>query len=153
MTLGDRIVIMRGGRVQQVGSPMDLYNVPANRFVAGFIGSPAMNFFLGTILRDSAGPAFVEEPAGVRLRLSKETRLQNGARVMLGIRPEHLVPADAHEPDLSLGIDVVEHLGSESLLYGATPSGQVVVRVKGTTPMRRGATLHLFDRETGEAVR
>src|SRR5262245_47173735 len=122
MTLGDRVVVMRDGRVQQVGDPMELYNQPVNRFVAGFIGSPAMNFATVTIVADADGSRWahnegihIKLPAGVAGRLSRYV----GEEVTLGIRPEDLRMASSSDSaDLAFdaAVEVVEKLGSEILL-------------------------------------
>src|SRR5262245_66321283 len=87
MTMADKIVVMHDGRVEQIGAPLDLYDWPDNLFVAGFIGSPAMNFFKGTI-RLNGGPIF-EGPGGVRLNLAAAPAGGEGRPVVCGIRPEH----------------------------------------------------------------
>src|ERR1700724_132965 len=121
MTLGDRVVVMRGGLVQQVGEPLELYNAPSNLFVAGFLGSPAMNFATvkvsrenGSIWAASAGMQ-IKAPANCADRLGRYV----GKEVTLGIRPEDLHLASAADP-VELGFDVVvevvEKLGSEILL-------------------------------------
>jgi multiple sugar transport system ATP-binding protein len=122
MTLGDRVVVMRDGVVQQVGEPLELYNAPANRFVAGFLGSPAMNFATVAIVADADGPLWAHDegihirlPAGVASRL----RRYAGEKVILGIRPEDLRVASSSDPaDLAFDavVEVVEKLGSEILL-------------------------------------
>ncbi|HYU11320.1 MAG TPA: sn-glycerol-3-phosphate ABC transporter ATP-binding protein UgpC, partial [Stellaceae bacterium] len=121
MTLGDRVVVMRDGWVQQVGDPMQLYNEPANRFVAGFIGSPAMNF--ANVRIAGANGALWAEGEGIRLRvpgpLSNRLGPYAGKAVALGIRPEDMrVASDADPGDMNLDavVEVVERLGSEILL-------------------------------------
>jgi multiple sugar transport system ATP-binding protein len=122
MTLGDRVVVMRDGVVQQVGEPLELYNAPANRFVAGFIGSPAMNFATVTIVADADGPPWAHNE-GIHIKLPAEFagRLHPyvGEEVTLGIRPEDLRLASSSDPtDLAFDavVEVVEKLGSEILL-------------------------------------
>jgi multiple sugar transport system ATP-binding protein len=122
MTLGDRVVVMRDGVVQQVGEPLELYNAPANRFVAGFIGSPAMNFATVKIVADADGPPWAHSE-GIRIKLPAEfaDRLRRyvGEEVTLGIRPEDLRVASSSDPtDLAFDalVEVVEKLGSEILL-------------------------------------
>src|SRR5262249_51469020 len=88
MTMGDQIVVMRDGRIEQTGSPLELYDHPANQFVAGFIGSPAMNFLPGA-LRRADGSAFVELGDGVRLSAPPSSAV-DGQAVVFGTRPEHL---------------------------------------------------------------
>src|ERR1044072_1070399 len=119
MTLGDRVVIMRDGRGQQIGTPLQVYGKPANKFVAGFIGAPAMNFIDVTV-RSEAGAVSVE---GEGLRLTVGDRdapalaARSGRRVILGVRPEHLVLGDgARGLGFDARVEVVEQLGSEILL-------------------------------------
>jgi multiple sugar transport system ATP-binding protein len=166
MTLGDRVVVMRDGLVQQVGEPLELYNKPANRFVAGFIGSPAMNFARVEVSR-SDGALFVHNP-GFRLRLPDSTAARlNGhgeRQVVMGIRPEDLHVAGSADPaDLSFDtvVEVVEQLGSEILLdVKAGPSSLVAsvapsVRVKPQERVRLALDpdrLHFFDAETEKVI-
>ncbi len=122
MTLGDRVVVMRDGVIQQVGEPLELYNAPANRFVAGFIGSPAMNFATVTIAADADGLLWANNE-GIHIKLPTEVagrlRKHVGENVTLGIRPEDLhVASSSDPPDVTFDamVEVVEKLGSEILL-------------------------------------
>src|SRR6476469_818003 len=124
MTLGDRVVVMRDGWVQQVGDPMTLYNEPANRFVAGFIGSPAMNFADARIESENGG--LWAEGEGIRLKvpahLNNRVGAYAGKAVTIGIRPEDMrIARDSDPPELNIPavVEVVERLGSEILLYVA----------------------------------
>jgi len=140
LTLGDRIAVMRGGALQQVAGPMDLYRRPANLFVAGFIGSPPMNFFQGTIVSDAGGLSFQEEGApGFRLRVDGEMspRLAGfaGKKVALGMRPEHIAEkAGADEASAGETIEalagVVEPMGPETFLYAANGSHSFAARLR-----------------------
>src|SRR5205823_11876396 len=121
MTLGDRVFVMRDGWVQQVGDPMELYNEPANRFVAGFIGSPAMNF-AGVRIAAENGSLWAEGD-GIRLKvpaaMANRVGAHAGKEVTFGIRPEDLrIANDADPADMSIGaeVEVVERLGSQILL-------------------------------------
>jgi multiple sugar transport system ATP-binding protein len=121
MTLGDRVVVMKDGRVQQVGEPLELYNSPANRFVAGFIGSPGMNF--APVRLANGGDTLWAEGEGIRIRVPDPLKARLGRHageaVMLGIRPEDLrVATDGDPPDSSIdaAVEVIEKLGSEILL-------------------------------------
>jgi multiple sugar transport system ATP-binding protein len=161
MTLGDRVVIMRDGRVQQVGTPLQVYGKPANKFVAGFIGAPAMNFVNVTV-RVDAGVTTVET-AGLKLTVSgadaRALGAYNGRAVIMGVRPEHLALGDG-APGLGFDAraDVIEQLGSEILLETRVGSHSITVaRVAPETPIARGdqvrlsaqpGRLHFFDPET-----
>src|ERR687898_213059 len=113
MTLGDRVVVMRDGLVQQIGEPLELYGKPANKFVAGFIGSPAMNFVEVSISADGRWA----ETAGLRLPAPERIRTHGGQRLTLGVRPEAMRVANgANEDGFATAVDVVEPLGNEILL-------------------------------------
>jgi multiple sugar transport system ATP-binding protein len=166
MTLGDRVVVMKDGLVQQVGEPLDLYNTPANKFVAGFIGSPAMNF--ATVTVTQANGSLLAENKGLRIKLPDETahRLRGhaGRQVTLGIRPEDLTVASAADPaDLCFdaAVEVVEQLGSEIILDMKVGDGMMVASVEPTVRVRvhdklrlamRPSRLHVFDAETEAAI-
>ena len=146
MTLGDRIVIMRDGFIQQIGTPQDVFNHPANLFVAGFIGMPVMNFFDAKLTRE--GEKYFVELAGVKVELSaeKEARLLandvQSQDVTLGVRPEHTDLAEAGVPAT---VDVSEMMGSSVHLH-VTAEGRDVIIIVPTTDMkeniRHGDTLH-----------
>jgi multiple sugar transport system ATP-binding protein len=123
MTMADRIVVLRDGVIEQAGSPLDLYNSPANRFVAGFIGSPKMNFLEGMVGSQTAA----------------------GAPVTVGIRPEHIELADQ---GLAMKVALTEQLGGNTVLYGSLggpngPQQPLVVQVVGQSHIRRGDTVHV----------
>jgi multiple sugar transport system ATP-binding protein len=166
MTLGDRVVVMCDGRVQQVGDPMELYNQPANRFVAGFIGSPAMNFAQVRIAAEN-GSLWAESdamrikvPAPIVERLGRYA----GMEATLGVRPEDLRIAGAgDDQDLSfeVGVEVVERLGSEILLDVASGTTTMVASVEPTSTAKVHETLrlainperiHFFDNTTEAAI-
>jgi multiple sugar transport system ATP-binding protein len=135
MTLGSRVVVMKDGYVQQVGEPLEIYGKPANKFVAGFIGSPAMNFLPVTV-SETSGSIFLETN-GLRTKVpaSKMGSLQayKGQAVTLGIRPEDLrVGSGADSADLAFDavVEVVEPLGSEILLNVSVGGQSVVCRVE-----------------------
>jgi sn-glycerol 3-phosphate transport system ATP-binding protein len=124
MTLGDRLVVMHKGRAAQVAAPMQVWGVPADTYVAGFIGSPAMNFLKaelagsGAVARLAAGPAL---PFADRPRQG-----QDGAALTIGIRPEHvLAPAEGADA-LPLAVELVEPLGSETVIHGRLPGGEAL---------------------------
>jgi multiple sugar transport system ATP-binding protein len=166
MTLGDRVVVMKDGLVQQVGEPLELYNTPANRFVAGFIGSPAMNFADVTLTADN-GKVWAEAP-GLRIGLPDPVahRLngRNGGKATVGIRPEdiHIAgPADPAELCFDVEVEVVEQLGSEILLDTRVGDSTFVASVDPTLRTRvhdhlklaiNPARLHLFDAQTEAAI-
>ena len=129
MTLADKIVVLRAGNIEQVGAPLDLYDDPANRFVAGFVGSPKMNFLEATIIGSGAESVTLSldsDPA-VRLSLPVTARLNDGASVSLGIRPEHFADAGAGDADLTVHVDVAEHLGNTSYVYARTEGGEQLI--------------------------
>jgi len=157
MTLADRIVVLQGGRIEQVGTPLELYNRPDNLFVAGFIGSPRMNLLPGRVT--AAGKVALGE-GGHEVACTTGS-LATGAKVTLGIRPEHLALAPEGQ-GLPLAVDLVERLGGESYLYGASAGlPQITLRLDGQSEHERGhevalafpqQSLHLFD-EAGRAIR
>jgi len=128
MTLADKIVVLRDGVIEQTGRPLELYDDPANQFVAGFIGSPKMNFLAATVVEAGAGTATVELNGHDKARLTLPVNsAQLGEAVVLGVRPEHFGPAGAGGVDLVLDIDVAEHLGSTSYVYARTNSAPIVI--------------------------
>ncbi len=141
MTMADKIVVLKDGRIEQVGAPLDLYNHPANRFVAGFIGSPRMNF-LDAVLSAPDSLDIVGVPA---VGLATPVRsTPEGAALTYGIRPEHVRLADETEGTVPATAASVEQLGSESYLYCQLPGGQsLTVHHAGQTKARRGETVHL----------
>ncbi|MEZ0170932.1 ABC transporter ATP-binding protein [Microvirga sp. TS319] len=154
MTMADRIVVMNGGRIEQVGTPLELYDGPANVFVAGFLGSPAMSFLDATIVRSGEG---------ISARLPDATMVpvagspvQDGAGVSLGIRPEHY-RVDPAGP-IRLVVDVIEPTGSESHIYGHVGAAEVRAVLRERIALDPGealrlsvdpAKVHLFDAATG----
>jgi multiple sugar transport system ATP-binding protein len=166
MTLGDRVVVMKDGVVQQVGEPLELYNTPANRFVAGFIGSPAMNF-ADVTLADGSGGAMAEAQGlkiGLPGELASRARAKLGRKATLGIRPEDLHiagPADSADHCFDANVEVVEQLGSEILLDMRVGPALMVASVEPTVRVRahdklrlalKPERLHLFDAETEAAI-
>ncbi len=132
MTLATRIVVLRDGRIEQVGTPADLYEDPDNDFVAGFIGSPKMNLLEATILGNGGDEhLLVDVPALGLLQFAAPARNPSSAqpgKALFGVRPEDLVFADTDEtPDLSLTCEVVENLGSDVFLYDAASREQAIV--------------------------
>jgi multiple sugar transport system ATP-binding protein len=151
--------VLQGGRIEQIGKPLELYNAPDNLFVAGFIGSPRMNLLPA---RASGHDAVVLGEVGQRVETGHPIGLGEGAAMTLGIRPEHIVLAAPDEPGLAITVDLVERLGGESYLYGSIAGlPQITLRLDGQTVYGRGDSvalrfppkhLHLFG-ETGQVLR
>ena len=147
MTLGQRIVVFNDGAIQQVDTPMNLYTRPANLFVAGFLGSPAMNFFRGTLRRD--GNRCRLECAGLELPLGDDLpwlAAHEGRQLVAGARPEDLRPvsdAGAATASLSAQLDVVEPVGNEVFLNLTCAGVPIVVRMPPTVLPAPGSTLTL----------
>ncbi len=166
MTMGDRIVVMKDGFINQIDSPMDLYNYPTNKFVAGFIGSPAMNFIDGKIEKKSE-LFFVSNNNGLRLELDDklEIKLKQliGEKVTLGIRPEDFSifsEGDNGFGKLDVKIDLAEPLGNETYVYFTLDDNQMIARLVTDKYMRVGDSLelkinknkvHIFD-SIGESI-
>jgi multiple sugar transport system ATP-binding protein len=139
MTMADKIVVLNAGRIEQVGAPLDLYNKPRNRFVAGFIGSPKMNFLEGKIAAAEDGSTSIEIN-GRSVRLPRRlANIKAGDPVTFGARPEHLTVTDR---GISLGqarVDLVEHLGGQTVLYTSLQGGQTLtVALDDQQPIRAG---------------
>lgn len=166
MTLGDRIVVMNEGEIQQVGAPLEIYNRPTNRFVAGFVGTPPMNFLDGKIVAHGGGVAFEEGSATIPLsaRFAERLRGYVGREVFFGIRPEDVMdrpPSDEGVTTFGLRttVEVVEPLGDEMILYLKTPTHEFLGKVGSHGDISDGQALevslnigkvHVFDAETGE---
>ena len=164
MTLADKIVVLDKGRISQSGTPLELYNAPANRFVAGFIGSPAMNFLDGSADADAGGAALTVTLAGnrpVTLPRRAAAAFAAGGKVQIGIRPEHVQLCDPSDSAATLQgkTTVVEQLGNTTFVYVDTASGQMIVEAEGGRQIAPGtavglridgARVHLFD-ATGAA--
>ncbi|TGQ04917.1 MULTISPECIES: ABC transporter ATP-binding protein [unclassified Mesorhizobium] len=138
LTLADKIVVLKAGRIEQTGTPLSLYDDPDNAFVAGFIGTPRMNFLKAVVVDD--GKALTTGEARVDISHLK-TKLENGKTVTLGIRPEHL--DEKQGVALPLAVDVTERLGSTSYVHGALPSGETVVAERREDQPRFGETITL----------
>ncbi len=122
MTMADRIVVMHDGNVEQIGTPLELYDWPTNLFVAGFIGSPAMNFIQGRLKRAN-GSVWVEADDGTRLPSPKEVGGHEGQEVIYGVRPEHFEMAG--EDGITARVQVVEPTGANTLVYADLAGTQV----------------------------
>lgn len=154
--MADRIVVMNQGRIMQVGAPLDLYDRPANKFVASFIGSPSMSFVGGKV-RTEGGRAWFETANGERMALN-EAAPRTG-EVEAGIRPEHFVAGG--DGGAAMKVDVVEPTGSETHVYGSIGDDPVRAVFRDRIAVRPGETLpvnvepkniHLFDKATGLPV-
>jgi sn-glycerol 3-phosphate transport system ATP-binding protein len=162
MTLADRLIVMNAGVADQIGTPMDVYERPASVFVAGFIGSPSMNFLAGKVTADRRSVDLAGTGAQrITLPLGIPTTAAAGAPVALGIRPEHLHP-DADGP-LEFEIELAEPLGADTLLHGRFGEAQelVTVRQGGHVQAKPGEKrrfkaepghLHVFDSQTGKRI-
>lgn len=159
MTLADRLIVMNAGVAEQIDTPMAIYDLPANVFVAGFIGSPAMNFVSGTL---EAG--HLKTAGGQRIALPVPAD-QAGRSVTIGLRPEHLQTVDADYPGaMALRVRAVETLGADAYAHAVLqedPTVELVVRVPGARRLSEGETLHVvpdadslhvFDGATGARV-
>ncbi|MEP6791484.1 MAG: sn-glycerol-3-phosphate ABC transporter ATP-binding protein UgpC [Ramlibacter sp.] len=140
MTMGDKIVVMRDGRIEQTGSPLELYDHPANQFVAGFIGSPAMNFLPGT-LRQSGGAAFVELSDGTQLEAPPNTVGADGQPVVFGTRPEHLTLAGAG--GISARVVVMEPTGMDTFVACRHEGVDLSAVFRERHDFAPGSTIHL----------
>jgi multiple sugar transport system ATP-binding protein len=164
MTMGDRIVILRDGNIDQIDTPMNLYNFPANKFVAGFIGSPAMNFASGKIVQD-AGLKFVDDGGVLKLDIKAKyvPRLEKfkDKAIILGIRPEDIHDVDPAKinsaANFSAIIEVVEPMGNEIFIYFNVDDVQMVGRLPSYLHAKMGepldlyfdnSKLHFFDADT-----
>ena len=161
MTLGDRLVVMDNGHAAQIGSPLDVYEHPATTFVAGFIGSPSMNFLE---VRLSPDGQFAELPGAARLPLQKADMPSHaGNEVTLGIRPEHFEVAPEEAAMMHLSVDHAEILGADTLVYGhfGEDKTSLTVRLPAIHHFEKNTVLplavssknlHFFDSETGSRI-
>ena len=156
MTMADKIVVMHDGLVEQLGAPLDLYDQPANRFVAGFIGSPAMNFIEGAVRAN--GALRVETPSGARLPLREAPAAKEGRAVVYGIRPEHLEIAD---DGFEAEVVVIEPTGSETQLFARIGGQEIVAVFRERHDFAPGQRIrlrpraehaHLFDPSSGHRI-
>jgi multiple sugar transport system ATP-binding protein len=163
MTMADKIVVMKSGVIQQIGSPLDLYNHPANRFVAGFIGSPAMNFMTVT-LRDEGGKIVADEGDSkivITGRFVNSLRPYVGKEVVFGVRPEDLTLDEKGGGGIQTKVDIIEPLGAEIHVYVSTKKHQMIARVAPTVQFKVGDSASFtpiidrvifFDSETEQAI-
>jgi len=171
MTMGDRIVVLKDGLIQQVDDPLTLYNQPNNMFVAGFIGSPAMNFMDAAIVKDG-DTYYIDGDGAFRIRVpeDKEDLIKDykGKEVVFGVRPEDIVDTKIthdfevkEDNSFEADVEVVEPMGSEIYLYLAEEGHSLIARVEAESTAEVGDTIslgvdlrkiHLFDAETEEAI-
>jgi multiple sugar transport system ATP-binding protein len=158
MTIADRIVVMNHGRVEQIGTPLEVYDRPVNRFVAGFIGSPAMNFLPGSIRRGDGHAVFRSE-AGIELPIPQNAPGEEGREVVYGIRPEHLQPAEVDGAPAT--VTVVEPTGALTYLFASLGGVSICSAIAERSRLRAGQEIrlrprleavHLFDARTGNAI-
>ncbi len=167
MTLGDKIILMRSGEIQQIDDPLNLYHRPVNKFVAGFIGSPPMNFFEGRLQQDGDAIYFVNDDFKLKLPEDRASKIREHGEVerdvYLGIRPEDIFlpqfsPTDAETESVKAQVDFVETLGNEILVYYTTEHGIAFIsRIPPFNPPQPGDVMelhfnmnriHVFDKET-----
>jgi sn-glycerol 3-phosphate transport system ATP-binding protein len=161
MTLGDRLIVMDDGFAAQIGSPLEVYERPATRFVAGFIGSPAMNFLTARLRPDGKS---IEIAGGINIPVdSGGLPGYGGKQVTLGIRPEHFELTEQKEDAMHLSVNHVELLGADTLVYGHFEDEKTLltVRLPDIYHFKKGSTLslsvspeklHLFDIESGSRI-
>jgi len=150
MTLASKIVVLDNGRVSQVGTPLELYHTPANKFVASFIGSPAMNFFTAEVVNSSAKA--IEIKFGVARKMAVNcsgTGVKSGNHVEIGIRPENIsVIESVKKADMTGTVSIIEQLGNSVVIYVDSEIGQLVVECGGDTRLKIGNKIGLmFDRK------
>ena len=155
MTLADRIVVLNEGKIEQVGSPLDLYEQPVNKFVAGFIGSPAMNFFKVIIAGNNGDSSISLGPFAIKV---EKPNLKPNMEIEIGVRPEHIEIVSPMQCQLKAKVEIIEKLGVESMLYLKTDASNdlLTVRTDPKIPLHVGNTvglnlpeqyLHFFDRK------
>jgi multiple sugar transport system ATP-binding protein len=157
MTMADHVVVMRDGVIEQQGAPLELYDRPASRFVAGFIGSPAMNF-VPAMIGDDGQSVLLDLPDAPRLAIGRS--LEPGRRVAAGLRPEHLTVTDAGSAPLRLPVGVVESTGSMTYISSGTDP-EITVVIHGRSPLSAGdimglsiapENIHLFDVDSERVI-
>jgi sn-glycerol 3-phosphate transport system ATP-binding protein len=157
MTLADRMIVMNLGRAEQIGRPMDVYEDPNSLFVAGFIGSPAMNFLAGKRVGDE-----VDIGGALRVLLPAELRASAPEAIVVGVRPEHLGRGEGAGAVFRFKVETVEALGADSLVHGLFGGGSLVARVDGHATPSAGTDvvfnampdrLYFFDTATGKRLR
>lgn len=146
MTMGSKIVLMKDGEIQQIGAPLDLYNNPVNKFVAGFIGSPSMNFIEGKIISNNGLSFYVNDDFTISLteQMVEKLRQYDGEVVTLGVRPESFTIKDENSNvGFNAIIDVIEPLGNETFLYFTINSHQVIARINADIKVKADECIKL----------
>ncbi len=156
MTMADKIVVMQDGRIEQIGTPLELYDRPANTFVAGFIGSPAMNLVPATVQCSNDG-VFAQMEAG-KLEIPTNNLVSEGQKIIVGMRPEVLVPSDA---GLNVAVAVLEPTGAETHLVTRSDGQEFMSVLRERSTLKIGqqinlaapkTSLHIFDAESGNRL-
>lgn len=164
MTMADKIAVLRAGKIEQYGSPLDLYNYPHNTFVAGFIGSPRMNFIDGVVTSHTADTLSIKLVHGEELTLDAHAySAKADESIVLGIRANHMQITDTDDGDLHVQVRSTEQLGGETYIYGGVPGdipvtlhlpGQVHVKADEQVVVKLvKEQAHLFSKDTGETLR
>ena len=161
MTLASRVAVMRKGRLQQFDTPMNIYNQPANRFVAEFVGSPSMNFVEGKV--DQSNGTFVSNSLRIPLNPSHLSKLSGHSQLTMGIRPEHIqVSAEPHDGAIAASVYVTELMGNETFVFLSVGEDRLIARapadfradVESTVWLRLATEkAHFFDPASGDTVR
>lgn len=163
MTMADKIAVLRLGEVEQFGAPLDIYNRPKNIFVAGFIGSPKMNFLEGAVSEVKNKSFRFQPKSGNAIKLKSDNfKVATGDNVTLGFRPNHTGVAESNMADIEVSVRVTEQLGGESFIYANHAGGtSVTVHLTGQTTVDAGTTVglsidqdefHLFSTDTGKSL-
>jgi multiple sugar transport system ATP-binding protein len=170
MTMGSRIVVMRAGFIQQVDPPQIMYDNPSNMYVAGFIGTPQMNF-INAVIEEKGNDVWIDL-AGTKIKFSEKRAKSivgkgyDGKEVVLGIRPEHFRDEQVYldqmtDTTIEVKVDVVEMMGPEALLYFSFAKSNIIARVSPSTKARPGSTIkiaidtiriHIFDKESEKTI-
>jgi sn-glycerol 3-phosphate transport system ATP-binding protein/multiple sugar transport system ATP-binding protein len=162
MTLADVIFVLNKGLVEQSGPPLEIFDKPTTKFVAGFLGSPAMNFIDGQIVREGQSITF-QARGGLVVPIDATTfgpDLDPGRNVTLGVRPHEVSLAESVNSVGKLAVSVVEALGAETYAHGELGTSSFVARLEATTSIKKGASfpiafrsIHLFDATSGQSLR
>jgi multiple sugar transport system ATP-binding protein len=170
MTMGSRIAVLNGGIIQQLGTPTELYDHPANLFVAGFIGSPSMNFFPDAQVKADGNTTYVVLGDVGRVEVpalyAEQAKAAAGKNLTFGIRPSDmedvsLIPAENRRGSIEAVVDVVENLGSELQIYATAAGKQIIATLSANSRVSTGSKvslhvdsdrIHLFDTDTGLAI-